>query len=135
MSAYTFDTDTVPYNPDDLAEAPDHMPCCTSAGYTMFEHCTCWEPIFITPQQPVVAPPYEITVMEAMCADCAYRPGSLERRNDEHTMGSETDLLHCVATAPRSGATTASQDCSAGPTQLPCTASHTRTPTTPTNLT
>lgn len=68
--------------------------CCEGAAYRGPRHCTCWEPVYSYDQaDPRTELPAD--VMPAMCADCAYRPGSPERNNDESVV-CNAELLNAL---------------------------------------
>lgn len=69
-------------HPDEAATG-DYLPCCYGVANGDPEQCTCWEPVFDTEQEPPrpVSRPADLTVAPDMCSDCAYRPGSPERRD------------------------------------------------------
>lgn len=82
--------------PTDLPDAGEGM-CCYGAAIHGKDRCTCWEPVYDLEQQPVVPglplPPIPVQ----MCADCAFRPGSPERRGEEGFAGNP-DLLDELVT-------------------------------------
>jgi hypothetical protein len=53
--------------------------------------CTCWAPIYDTPEQEPLLPG-GAEVMPTMCADCAYRPGSPERMGNPDASADGHDL-------------------------------------------
>ena len=67
-----------PWVPDD--DDLEWVPCCAAAAYHGAEFCTCWEPEYDQPQQPAMAG--RAPLATALCADCAYRPGSPERSDE-----------------------------------------------------
>jgi hypothetical protein len=73
--------------PPDL---PDAGPCCIGWAVYGPHRCTCWEPVYDLEQQPLQ--PGRMGLPSAMCADCAYRPGSPERRGEDGYNGSAEDL-------------------------------------------
>ena len=55
--------------------------CCYGVAVYGPQRCTCWEPVYDLEQaEPVPAP---MGQRKRMCADCAFRKGSPERRGDE----------------------------------------------------
>lgn len=72
--------------------------CCYGATLGP-DRCTCWEPVYDVDQQPIRAGMPMPPVPVRMCGDCAYRPGSPERRGDESYTGNADFLDELVATA------------------------------------
>lgn len=83
--------------PPDLPDAGEGM-CCTGAAVMGKDRCTCWTAVYDLEQQPVTPglplPPIPVR----MCATCAYRPGSPERKGEEGYAGDEDLLDELVAT-------------------------------------
>lgn len=88
--------------PDGL-EWPDlGLTCCYGVALDGPTGCTCWAPVYSAEQAAVVTgqPP---TTRRRMCEDCAYRPGSPEKRGDpgyrgdavELEMAAETGKFYC----------------------------------------
>jgi hypothetical protein len=65
--------------------------CCAGMAMGGAGRCTCWEPVFAEEQRPIVDG-LSPTVADAMCVDCAYRPGSPERSGHPQAAGDQ-DLL------------------------------------------
>ena len=65
---------------------PDGVPCCMGSACNGWHACTCWEPIYLPAEQAYPLPRQVPAVMPSMCADCAYRPGSPERRGSPDAM-------------------------------------------------
>lgn len=57
--------------------------------------CTCWEPVYEGQQADSVIGMAQRT-REAMCEDCAFRPGSPERTGDPKSASNEDDLRDLV---------------------------------------
>lgn len=72
--------------------SPDGAPCCDA--YAMFgpERCLCWERVHDINQQPIQRDQPLLTA-DSMCRDCAFRPGSPERRDSDKAVCSTDDLL------------------------------------------
>jgi hypothetical protein len=70
--------------------------CCDGSAVKGPQYCTCWTPRFDLEQQPPVEG--EPGTRTAMCADCAYRPGSPERQGDERYNGDPEFLDRIVVT-------------------------------------
>jgi len=81
--------------PPDLPDAGEGA-CCMGAAVYGPRRCTCWEPVYDLEQQPVK--PGEMGMRVKMCADCAYRPNSPERRGEEGYQGDPESLDEMVAT-------------------------------------
>lgn len=79
--------------PDPLG--PDDPPCCDGYGYLGYQHCMCWETVYEDGQQEPRRDAEHLTRLK-MCADCAFRPGSPERRDSEQAVCSSTDLMRIV---------------------------------------
>lgn len=80
----------------DLPDATDGVPCCDAYAIFGPTYCTCWEVVYedgqAEPQrdaEPVVRP-------GGMCGDCAFRPGSPERRDSEKAVCDSSDLTRIV---------------------------------------
>lgn len=59
-------------------------PCCWGSSHDGPSGCTCWEPVYDLDQQPPIAIAAEhVQTRAEMCADCAFRPDSPERRGDD----------------------------------------------------
>lgn len=75
---------------------PDAGPCdCWGYAHNGPDGCICWEPEYDLEQ----ATPDETAHSRArdkMCSDCAYRPDSPERANDDDVMCSAADLERTV---------------------------------------
>src|SRR4051794_15360348 len=56
--------------------------CCDGAANLGPTFCTCWEPVYDTPRQAAPRTGLPTETRPLMCGDCAYRPGSPERRGD-----------------------------------------------------
>lgn len=69
-------------------------PCCMGSATRGPGGCTCWEREYDQPQQPARSGPMRIR--DRMCADCAFRPDSPERRGDERYDNSDEDGLERV---------------------------------------
>jgi hypothetical protein len=72
--------------------------CCAGAADVGRIGCTCWEPVYDPPAQAPIRREQDATVMPRMCADCAYKPGSLERRDDPNVVASAQLLDDIVIT-------------------------------------
>lgn len=70
-----------------VREHPDDdeggLGCCDGDAVKGPEHCTCWIPEWNGDQAPPNNPPdpADFGPRERMCSDCAFRPGSTERRD------------------------------------------------------
>lgn len=73
--------------------------CCWGAAGSGAHGCTCWEPVHDLDQVPAQAGA-ESGLRTQMCTDCAYRPGSPERRGAEHVAG-DADLLDRIVETGR----------------------------------
>lgn len=63
-----------------LDEHPEMAGCCAGAAIYGPLRCTCWTPIYDLEQsEDLTGPVIGNGHQPAMCADCAYRPGSPER--------------------------------------------------------
>lgn len=71
---------------------PDGVPCCDSSAYWGPEHCTCWQRVHDQDQNKPEEDVAPLTA-QTMCADCAFRPASPERRDSEHAVCSSGDLM------------------------------------------
>lgn len=71
---------------------PDGVPCCDSSAYWGPEKCTCWERVHDQDQGPAQIDA-EMRTAAHMCADCAFRPASPERRDSEQAVCSSGDLM------------------------------------------
>lgn len=70
------------------ANPADDRPACCYASIYGHERCTCWRPVFTSPQA-LPQPPESATdlaLRRGMCSDCAFRKGSPERTYDEDTL-------------------------------------------------
>lgn len=83
----------------ELPDAGEGM-CCPGAAMFGPDRCTCWVPVYDLAQQPLQplqagqpVPPDPLK----MCADCAYRPGSPERRGEDGYQGDADGLDDMVA--------------------------------------
>jgi hypothetical protein len=68
--------------------------CCQGSAVMGPDHCTCWVPVYDLEQQPVRSGPAGL--QPQLCADCAYKPRSPERRGDagyDGDAGSLDDLV------------------------------------------
>lgn len=82
----------------DLPETPEPW-CCEGAASMGPGRCTCWEPVYdLDQQEPRTQEP--AGVRPEMCVDCAYRPGSPERRGEEDYKGDQ-DLLDALVVTGR----------------------------------
>ena len=70
--------------------------CCEGSAFGGPQYCTCWAPVFDLEQQDVRRG--ERGQRDALCADCAYRPGSPERSGDERYKGDAGFLDRIVET-------------------------------------
>ena len=77
--------------PPDWTGPADGVPCCWATMHGDWDDCTCWAPIYDTPEQEPLLPG-EAAVMPTMCADCAYRPGSPERMGTPDAAADGYDL-------------------------------------------
>lgn len=74
--------------------------CCGGAAEVEDMHyCDCWVPVIepATGQTPPDGTPASVA-RPSMCSDCAFRPGSPERANDESVTADTDDLERCVTT-------------------------------------
>lgn len=71
--------------------------CCYQAAENGPDYCTCWRELYTLEQAPIRRDliPQSMTPL-AMCGDCAYRPGSPEKANDEHVRADADQLEQCV---------------------------------------
>lgn len=69
--------------PTSALPAPDKdSPCCWTAAETDGKACECWEEIYWPPPTPdILAGP--MATRTRLCHDCAYRPGSPERAEED----------------------------------------------------
>jgi len=74
---------------------PDGVPCCDGYAYIGPHACLCWEPVYEDGQQEPRREAEHLT-RPSMCVDCAFRPGSPERRDSEQAACSSGDLLRIV---------------------------------------
>lgn len=77
--------------------------CCIGADVYGPERCTCWTPVYDLDQTDpdalavrLLAGGVTPTVRPAMCADCAYRPTSPEKRGDPEHAG-DAEFLESIA--------------------------------------
>lgn len=77
--------------PPDWTGPADGVPCCLGTAVNDWDACTCWQPIYDPPEQARMLRG-EVTVMPGMCGDCAYRPGSPERRGSPDAAADGHDL-------------------------------------------
>ena len=82
---------TVLLTPPDWNGPSDGVPCCSATMHGDWGDCTCWEPIYDPPEQSRMLRG-DVTVMPGMCGDCAYRPGSPERRGSPDAAADGHDL-------------------------------------------
>lgn len=73
--------------------------CCDGSAIKGPQYCTCWEPRFDLEQQPVIEG--DPGTRDAMCSDCAFKPGSPERQGDERYNGDPEFLDRIVMTGER----------------------------------
>lgn len=69
-------------------------PCCMGSAARGPGNCTCWVDEYDQPQER--ARPGPMRERTRMCADCAFRPDSPERRGDERYDNSDEDGLERV---------------------------------------
>lgn len=69
---------------------PSSGTCCIGASVRGPQYCTCWTEAFDAEQRPAVEG--DPGCRDAMCADCAFRPGSPERQGDER-YSADAELL------------------------------------------
>lgn len=72
--------------------------CCWGTASGGPRCCTCWEPVYDLPDRAAPSTDIPSNARPAMCPDCAYRPGSPERRGDAHVSGDADQLEQIVAT-------------------------------------
>lgn len=73
--------------------------CCDGSAIKGPQYCTCWTPVFDLDQ---AAPdPGGPGTRDALCQDCAFKPGSPERSGDERYNGDAEFLSRIVATGER----------------------------------
>jgi hypothetical protein len=73
--------------------------CCDGSAVKGPQYCTCWTPSFDLAQaDPETGAP---GARDAMCSDCAFKPGSPERRGDERYNGDAEFLDRIVETGER----------------------------------
>jgi hypothetical protein len=65
--------------------------CCYGVTINGPSGCTCWETVYGHEQAPPVTG-QQPTTRRLMCEDCAYRPGSPEKRDDPMYRGDANDL-------------------------------------------
>lgn len=70
--------------------------CCDGSAAKGPQYCLCWAPVFDLEQQDIR--PGSKGQRDALCADCAYRPGSPERSGDERYRGDAGFLNRIVET-------------------------------------
>jgi hypothetical protein len=82
--------------------------CCDGAAFMGPQRCTCWEPVYdldqVDPDPTAVkllAAGVQPVTRPAPCHDCAYRPGSPERRGEDGYAGDQELLDRIVATGER----------------------------------
>jgi hypothetical protein len=78
---------------ESLPDAGESM-CCMGAAVWGPQSCTCWRPVYDVEQQP--PRPGASDCQPRPCADCAYRPGSPERADDEQVAGDQATLDRLV---------------------------------------
>lgn len=79
--------------------------CCYGAGVYGPDRCTCWREVYDLTQEPIredlvalLAAGIEPVTRRRMCAGCAYRPDSPERRGDPRHVGDgDGDELERIA--------------------------------------
>lgn len=74
---------------------PDGDPCCYAYAIYGPECCTCWVVVYEGGQQEPQRDVPQVT-RSSMCADCAFRPGSPERRDSPRAVCGSDDLLRLV---------------------------------------
>lgn len=75
---------------------PVNGACCDGSAVKGPQYCLCWEPRFDLEQQPVTEG--EPGCRDAMCSDCAFKPGSPERQGDKRYNGDPEFLDRIVMT-------------------------------------
>ena len=75
--------------PPDLPDAGEGT-CCIGAAVYGKDRCTCWTAVYDLEQRSLQPGPMGMRV--SMCADCAYRPNSPEKRGEEGYEG-DTEFL------------------------------------------
>jgi len=85
----------IPFDLPDVGEGA----CCLGAAGMGPERCTCWQPVYDLDQTypdptavKLLAAGVQPVTRSAPCHDCAYRPGSPERRGEDGYAGDQ-DLL------------------------------------------
>jgi hypothetical protein len=86
------------WGPAEMPDAGEGM-CCDGSAVMGPQYCTCWEPAFDLGQEEIR--PGEAGCRDAMCGDCAYRPGSPERCDDPDYRGDQEFLDRIVVTGER----------------------------------
>lgn len=93
--------------PFELPDAGGGM-CCMGAAAMGPQRCTCWEPVYDLEQaEPdptavrLLGAGVQPVTRTVPCHDCAYRPGSPERRGEEGYAGNQELLDHIVASGER----------------------------------
>lgn len=78
---------------------PDCGACCDGSAVKGPQYCTCWTAEFDLEQADSL--PGEPDTRDAMCADCAFKPGSPERQGDERYNGDAEFLDRIVVNGER----------------------------------
>jgi hypothetical protein len=73
----------------DWPETPTTGMCCMGSAARGPSSCTCWEPVYDVEQAAPRTDGLLFGCRSSMCKDCAYRPGSPERRGDEEAAGDQ----------------------------------------------
>lgn len=76
--------------------SPDGVPCCDGYAYLGYQHCTCWEQVYEGHQAEPRRDAEQVVRPGGMCTDCAFRPGSPERRDSRHAVCDSGDLMRVV---------------------------------------
>lgn len=74
--------------------------CCEGSAVRGPQYCTCWATEFDLGQAPP-EPEFDPGTRDAMCGDCAFKPGSPERQGDERYNGDAEFLDRIVVTGER----------------------------------
>lgn len=69
--------------------------CCYGAAMGGPRECSCWRPVHDL-EQATPRTELDAGVMPKMCGDCAYKPGSPERRDDPDVVASSAQLEQLV---------------------------------------
>lgn len=104
MTAFVCRDGAGPPEPEGGWPAHEIEPCCYGYMHDGWRGCTCWVPVFNAERQEtpdaehvrLLAAGIEPNTRGEMCVDCAYRPGSPEKRGDQSYRG-DADFLEEIA--------------------------------------